>query len=96
MREMGIRLALGAQRAQLMRSALGRPMVLLLCGSVVGILLGVAASQLLAQIVYEASPRDPAVLGSVVGSMALVGLLAMWMPARRALAVSPSRLLPEE
>ena len=63
MKELGIRIALGAQPAQLMRSALGRPLVLLLSGSMAGLILGALASRLLAQIVYEATPRDPLVLG---------------------------------
>lgn len=95
-REFGIRVALGAQPAQLMRSALSRPMVLLLAGSVLGLLLGVATSQLLAQIVYQATPRDPLVLAAVMGTMALLGLVATWLPARRALRVHPGQLLREE
>ena len=62
MKELGIRIALGAQPAQLMRSALGRPLVLLLSGSIAGLILGALASRLLAQIVYEATPRDPVVM----------------------------------
>ena len=95
MKELGIRIALGAQPAQLMRSALGRPLVLLLSGSVAGLVLGVLASRLLAQIVYEATPRDPVVMGGVVVTMALLGLLATWIPARRALHIDPNQLLHE-
>lgn len=96
MKEFGIRVALGAQAAQLMRSALGRPLLLLLSGSAAGLLLGVMASRLLAQIVYQATPRDPLVLAGVVITMALLGLLATWIPAQRALGVHPARLLREE
>ena len=96
MREIGIRSALGARRAQLLRSALTRPIVVLLTGSVGGLLLGVFASRLLASIVYEATPRDPLVLTSAVLAMALIGLLATWIPARRALRVEPAQLLREE
>src|SRR5437762_13300517 len=53
MKEFGIRVALGAQAVQLMRSALSRPLLLLFSGSAAGLLLGVIASQLLAQIVYQ-------------------------------------------
>src|SRR5260370_6615217 len=59
MKELGIRVALGAQPIRLMRSALGRPLGLLLLGSALGVTLGVIASKLLAQIVYDATPRDP-------------------------------------
>jgi predicted permease len=96
MKELGIRIALGAQPAQLMRSALGRPLVLLVSGSIAGLILGALASRLLAQIVYEATPRDPVVMIGVVLTMALLGLLATWIPARRALHIDPNQLLHEE
>ena len=96
MRELGIRVALGAHRIQLMRSALGRPFVLLMSGSIVGLALGMLVSRILAQIVYQATSRDPLVLGGVVATMALIGLVATWLPARHALAVDPARLLREE
>jgi predicted permease len=96
LRELGIRSALGARRVQLMRSALGRPLVVLLVGSGAGLLLGVLASRLLAFVVYEATPRDPLVLASAVLAMTLIGLFATWIPARRALCVNPAQLLREE
>jgi hypothetical protein len=96
MRELGIRVALGAHRAQLMRSALGRPLLVLVSGSVAGLVLGVLASRLLAYLVYEATPRDPLVLLGALAAMTLIGLIATWIPARRALAVNPAQLLREE
>jgi ABC-type antimicrobial peptide transport system permease subunit len=96
MREFGIRVAVGAQPVQLMRSALSRPLILLLSGSAAGLLLGAMASQLLAQIVYQATPRDPLVFAGVMTTMALLGLVATWIPAQRALRVHPARLLREE
>jgi predicted permease len=95
-KEFGIRVALGAQSAQLIRVALGRPIVILLSGSVAGLLLGILASQLLSHIVYQATPYDPVVLIAVMMTMALLGLLATWMPAQRTLNVHPARLLREE
>lgn len=65
-------------------------------GSIAGLLLGTLASKLLAFVVYQATPRDPLVLGIVVLAMLLLGLLATWIPARRALSVDPSKLLREE
>jgi predicted permease len=96
MRELGIRVALGARRTQLMRSALGRPLLLLTSGSLVGLALGMLTSRFLAQIVYHATSRDPLVMGGVVATMALIGLGATWIPARHALSVDPARLLREE
>lgn len=96
MRELGIRVALGAQRGQVMRSALGWPTILLLSGSLAGVVLGVLASRLLAFIVYQATPRDPLVLAGAIAGMLLIGLVATWIPARRALAVNPAQLLRED
>jgi ABC-type antimicrobial peptide transport system permease subunit len=96
LRELGIRMALGAQRKEVLQAALGRAFRLLAIGSAAGLALGLLAAQLLAYIVYQATPRDPLVLSGVVLAMALVGLLATWIPAQRALRLDPSRLLREE
>jgi predicted permease len=96
LRELGIRMALGAQRIEVLQAALGRPMKLLAAGSAIGLLLGILASRVLAFIVYQATPRDPLVLGGVVLAMALLGLVATWIPAQRALGVNPLLLLREE
>jgi predicted permease len=96
LRELGIRVALGAQRRDVLRAALGRPLKLLTFGSVGGLALGLLAARVLAFIVYQATPRDPLVLGGVVLAMAVLGLLATWIPAQRALLVDPLILLREE
>jgi ABC-type antimicrobial peptide transport system permease subunit len=62
LRELGIRVALGAQRSEVLMSALGRALKLLAFGSAAGLLLGILPSRVLAFIVYEATPRDPLVL----------------------------------
>ncbi len=96
LKELGIRMALGAQRKEVLQAALGRPFKLLAFGSAAGLLLGILASRVLASIVYEATPRDPLVLAGVVFAMALLGLLATWIPAQRALSLDPLTLLREE
>jgi predicted permease len=96
LREFGIRVALGAQRRELLKAALGRTFRLLAFGSAAGLLLGLAAGKLLAFIVSQATPWDPIVLGGVVATMLLLGLLAGWIPARRALATDPLILLRED
>ncbi len=96
LRELGIRVALGAKRREVLQAALGRPLKLLAFGSAAGLLLGLLATRVLAYIVYQASPRDPLVLAGVVLAMALLGLLATWIPAQRALSVNPMILLREE
>ena len=96
LRELGIRIALGAQRGEVLQTALGRPLKLLAIGSAAGLVLGLLATRVLAFIVYQATPRDPLVLGSVVLAMLLLGLVATWIPAQRALSVDPLILLREE
>jgi predicted permease len=96
LRELGIRVALGAQRKQVLQAALGQAFKLLTLGSAAGLLLGLLASRVLALVVYQATPSDPMVLAGVVLAMALMGLLATWIPARRALSVDPMILLREE
>ena len=96
LRELGIRMALGAQRKEVLQAALGRAFKLLAYGSVAGLLLGILAGRVLAFIVYQASPRDPLVLVGTVLAMSLLGLVATWIPAQRALSIDPAILLREE
>jgi predicted permease len=95
-KELGIRMALGAQRKEVLQAALGRPLRLLALGSAAGLVLGILAARVLAYIVYLATPRDPLVLAGVVAAMALLGLLATWIPAQRALSINPIVLLRED
>ena len=95
-RELGIRMALGARRKEVLQAALGRTSKLLALGSGAGLVLGILASRVLSSIVFEATPRDPLVLVGAIMAMALLGLLAAWVPAQRALAIDPLVLLREE
>jgi ABC-type antimicrobial peptide transport system permease subunit len=96
LRELGIRVALGANRRQILGASIGRALRLLAIGSVAGIALSVLATRVLAFIVYQATPKDPVVLFGVTATMLLLGIIAAWIPARRALAVDPLILLREE
>jgi len=96
MRELGIRVALGAGQRKVLSAALSRAVRLLAVGSIAGMILGVLATKVLSYIVYEATPKDPVVLGGVVFTMLVLGIVAAWIPARRALAVDPMILLREE
>ena len=96
LRELAIRVALGAQRKEVLKAALGRAFRLLAFGSAAGLLLGILASRVLAFIVYQATPRDPLVLAGVVVAMSMLGLIATWIPARRVLSIDPMILLREE
>jgi predicted permease len=96
LRELGIRMALGASQRQILRASLGRAFRLLAIGSIAGLVLGLLATRVLSFIVYQATPRDPIVLGGVTATMLLLGLVAAWIPARRALAADPLVLLRDE
>ena len=96
LREFGIRIALGANQRRVLSAALGRAFQLLAIGSAAGIILGLMATRVLSFIVYQATPKDPIILCGVVLTMLCVGLVAAWLPARRALSVDPMILLREE
>jgi predicted permease len=96
LRELGIRIALGAQKKEVLAAALSKALRLLAFGSAAGLALGMLANRVLAYMVYQATSRDPVVLTGVVATMALLGLIATWIPARRALSVDPTILLREE
>ncbi len=96
MRDFGIRLALGASRQSVLNSALGRVATIVLIGSSLGLLLGLASTRILAAIVYGARSSDPLVVAAVVITMLATGLLSAALPARRALRIEPASLLREE
>jgi predicted permease len=96
LRELSIRVALGAPAKQILSTALGRMLTLLASGCAVGMLLGAATSHLLSAIVYQASAKDPFVLVAVVLTMALTAILSVAGPVRRALHIDPAILLREQ
>ena len=96
LRELGIRVALGAQRRQVLGAAMSRTVLLLMIGSVAGLGLGVLGSRVLASIVYDATVYDPVVLILAVAAMAAIGALATLGPARRAILADPVALLREQ
>lgn len=96
LRELSIRVVLGAQAKQILSTALGRMLVLLGSGALVGIALGLAASRLLSYVVYGASAHDPLVLAAVITTMMLTGILSVAGPVRRALHIDPAKLLREQ
>jgi predicted permease len=96
LRELSIRVALGAQAKQILSASLGRMLILLGCGSAIGIALGIAASHLLSAIVYQASAQDPFVLASVIFTTMLTACLSVAGPVRRVLHADPATLLREQ
>lgn len=96
MKELGIRVALGARTKHVISTAVGRPIILLGVGSLIGLSLGIFAKRLLEHVVYQANPLDPVVVLGAVLTMMLLGVAASAFPAIRALAVDPAKLLREE
>jgi predicted permease len=88
-REMGVRLALGATPANILRQVLGEGLALMGTGAALGTLLAFLLAQLIAAQLYKVSPHDPLTLAAAVALLFVVGFLACWIPARRATRVSP-------
>jgi ABC-type antimicrobial peptide transport system permease subunit len=86
---MGIRMALGASRKDILRIVLGEGMRIALIGVGVGILAALGLTRLLAQIIYGVSANDPLTFVGVAILLTAVALLACYIPARRAMRVDP-------
>jgi putative ABC transport system permease protein len=94
--ELGVRSALGASRERLMGLVLREAAKLLLLGVALGLLAALLATPEVGDLLYATSPNEPAVLGGVTAVLLVVGLLAAWLPARRATHVEPSVALRAE
>jgi len=94
--EIGIRMALGAQRRDVMRLVVGQGLLLLGIGIVVGILGALALTRWLASFLYGIRPTDPATFGCVIVILAGVAFVASYIPARRATTVDPMMALRDE
>jgi putative ABC transport system permease protein len=95
-REIGVRLALGAQIADVRRLVVRRGAALLLVGIATGLLAALAGTRLLAALLFGVSPTDPATLAAVAGTLILVGFAACYLPVRRATRVDPMVALRAE
>ena len=91
--EFGVRMALGARPGDLLRLVLGQGFRLSLLGLLVGIGAALALTRVLGSLLFQVSPSDPTTYAAVGTLMLLVGLLASWAPARRAMRVDPIRSL---
>ena len=87
--EIGIRMALGASRKDVLRMVLGEGMRTTLTGIVVGILAAIGLTRLITQIIYGVGATDPFTFGGVTVLLVAVALLACYIPARRAMRVDP-------
>jgi predicted permease len=87
--ELGIRIALGAQRSNVLRLVLGDGLKMAVGGVVIGLLAAFGLTRLLARMVYGVSTTDPITFGTIASVLILVALLACYLPARRATKVDP-------
>lgn len=96
MREFGIRIALGANGADVTRLVLRGGVALSIGGAIAGAAMAVAVTRLLTGMLFGLSPLDPVTFGVVGATLAVVAVVASWIPARRALRVDPTVLLRSE
>jgi len=94
--EMGIRMALGANRGNMLRLVLTQGMKLTVSGLVLGLALAYGLTRLLASLLFGVTASDPVTFGLVAGVLAVVALVAAYVPARRATAIDPAIALRYE
>jgi len=94
--EIGIRMALGAEPGDVLRLVVGQGLRIGLAGASVGTAGALALSRLMSSMLYGVGSHDPATFGVVVVLLAAVGVLASWLPARRATRIDPLRALRYE
>ncbi|MBO0800740.1 MAG: FtsX-like permease family protein, partial [Blastocatellia bacterium] len=95
-REIGVRVALGAQRRDVLSLVVGKGLKLALTGVVIGLVGGLALTRLVSSLLYDVTPTDPLTFVSMVMLLVMVALLACWIPARRATRVDPLVALRHE
>jgi putative ABC transport system permease protein len=95
-REIGVRLALGAQKRKVLSLVIAQGMKLVLTGMVIGIVAALALTRVIRSLLYGVTPTDPATLAVVSLLLLAVTLLACWLPARRAARVDPMEALRYE
>ena len=94
--EIGIRLAMGASRAGVLRLVIGEAVSLLGAGLLIGVALGIAAAKAASTLLFGLTPTDPATVSSAIVLLAAIGLLASYLPARRASRLDPASMLRQE
>ena len=95
-REIGVRLALGARRRDVVMMIVRQSFLLALGGSATGLFVAAVSGRLLKQFLFEVSPLDPVTFLTVPLLMMLLALLAAWVPARRAASIDPMKALRTE
>lgn len=95
-REIGVRMALGARRVEVLGLIVRRGMAWAVSGAALGVVAALATGKWLAASLYEVTPSDPMTLGGVTVLLLVVALAASWLPARRAAAVAPMEAIRED
>jgi putative ABC transport system permease protein len=94
--EIGIRIALGAQRKRILLMVLGQGARLAGAGIGIGIVIAFATTRLMARFLYEVQPTDPATFVAVSLLLAAIAMLASYLPARRAVHIDPMKAMRQE
>jgi putative ABC transport system permease protein len=95
-REIGIRMAMGAQAADVLRMVVGQGMKLAIAGTVIGVALAVAIARVISSMLFGVTARDPLTFAATSLVLISVALLACYLPARRAAKVDPTIALRHE
>jgi ABC-type antimicrobial peptide transport system permease subunit len=94
--EIGVRMALGAERGEIARMVIGETMLLVAVGLAIGVPAAMGASRLIASQLFGLKPGDPLTIFGACAVMVAVTVLASWLPARRAASVNPIQALRSE
>jgi ABC-type antimicrobial peptide transport system permease subunit len=94
--EIGIRMALGAARANILRIVMGEAALLLVAGAVIGTALALISGRAASALLFGLRPSDPVALLAAIAGLALVTLAASFLPARRAASIDPMEALRNE
>jgi putative ABC transport system permease protein len=95
-REIGVRMAVGAQPRRIVRMVVGSGLVHAVVGSALGLAAALVGTRALTSVLYDVSPGDPATLGLATVALLAVALVACWLPARRAAAINPVEAIRHE
>jgi putative ABC transport system permease protein len=95
-REFGIRMAMGARQGHVLKMVLSEVIILTLVGIVAGLPVAWALTRFIRSLLFEVAPADPATFGAIAALLIFAGLVASYIPARRATRIDPAIILRSE